>query len=147
MTWGYILKPRLDKNDIVYIKKLLHEIEVALDVIDRVIRKKRLRIDDKYALRYAIVEIVESLALISQRIAHAMDYPLEGYIEAMRFYSKANVLDEDIVNGLVRLARLRNLIIHRYWEVDDNRIVVEARDNGLEVIRRALDGIRRFIEG
>ena len=141
------MRTGLSIDDIVYIKKLLHEIEEALGVIEKVVRRKRLRIDDKYALRYAIVEIVESLALISQRIARAMDYPLEGYIEAMKFYSKAHILDEDIVKGLVRLARLRNLIIHRYWEIDDNRIVAEARGSGLEIIRRALDGIRRFIEG
>jgi len=141
------LRTGLSIDDIVYIKKLLHEIEEALGVIEKVVRRKRLRINDKYALRYAIVEIVESLALISQRIARAMDYPLEGYIEAMKFYSKAHILDEDIVKGLVRLARLRNLIIHRYWEIDDNRIVAEARGSGLEIIRRALDGIRRFIEG
>jgi len=141
------LRTGLGIDDIVYIKKLLHEIDEALGVIEKVIRRKRLRINDKYALRYAIVEIVESLALISQRIARAMDYPLEGYVEAMKFYSKAHILDEDIVKSLVRLARLRNLIIHRYWEIDDNRIVAEARGSGLEVIRRALDGIRRFIEG
>jgi len=144
---GLRLRTGLSIDDIVYIKKLLHEIEEALGVIEKVVRRKRLRINDKYALRYAIVEIVESLALISQRIARAMDYPLEGYIEAMKFYSKAHILDEDIVKGLVRLARLRNLIIHRYWEIDDNRIVAEARGSGLEIIRRALDGIRRFIEG
>jgi len=144
---GLRLRTGLSIDDIVYIKKLLHEIDEALGVIEKVVRRKRLRINDKYALRYAIVEIVESLALISQRIARAMDYPLEGYIEAMKFYSKAHILDEDIVKGLVRLARLRNLIIHRYWEIDDNRIVAEARGSGLEVIRRALDGIRRFIEG
>lgn len=141
------MRPGLGIDDIVYIKKLLHEIEEALGVIEKVVRRKRLRINDKYALRYAIVEIVESLALISQRIARAMDYPLEGYVEAMKFYSKVHILDEDIVKGLVRLARLRNLIIHRYWEIDDNRIVAEARGSGLEIIRRALDGIRRFIEG
>lgn len=141
------MRTGLGIDDIVYIKKLLHEIEEALGVIEKVVRRKRLRINDKYALRYAIVEIVESLALISQRIARAMDYPLEGYVEAMKFYSKAHILDEDIVKGLVRLARLRNLIIHRYWEIDDNRIVAEARGSGLEIIRRALDGIRRFIEG
>ncbi len=141
------MRTGLGIDDIVYIKKLLHEIDEALGVIEKVIRRKRLRINDKYALRYAIVEIVESLALISQRIARAMDYPLEGYVEAMKFYSKAHILDEDIVKSLVRLARLRNLIIHRYWEIDDNRIVAEARGSGLEVIRRALDGIRRFIEG
>ena len=60
---------------------------------------------------------------------------------------KTLALDEDIVKSLVRLARLRNLIIHRYWEIDDSRIVAEVKGSGLEIIRRALDGIRRFIEG
>ncbi len=141
------MRTSLNNDDIFFIKKLLHEVKVSLDVIERIVRKRRVRIDDKYALRYAIIEIVESLALIAHRIARTMDYPLEGYIEAMRFFHNAGVLDEYVANGLVRLARLRNLLVHRYWEVDDNRIIRETRGNGLEVIRRAINGIHRYIEG
>jgi len=50
-----------------------------------IVRKRRVRIDDKYALRYAVIEIIESLALIAHRIAHTMDYPLDEYVKAMRF--------------------------------------------------------------
>ncbi len=65
----------------------------------------------------------------------------------MKFYYKAGIVDEYTANELIKLAKLRNLIVHRYREVDNNRVLEEARRGGIEVIRRVLDGIRRFIEG
>jgi len=34
-----------------------------------------------------------------------------------------------------KLVGLRNLLVHRYWEVDDSRIYKEARREELEVIK------------
>lgn len=48
---------------------------------------------------------------------------------------------------LVKLARLRNLLVHRYWIVDDERMISEARSGGLHAIRAAIDDIRGFTEG
>ncbi len=138
------IKPRDD--DITYIKRILHELYNAFNVVKEILSRDRLSISDRYAMRYAIIEIVESLALIAHRLAKNIDYPLEGYVDAMKFYAKHGILDNEAVNNLVRLVRLRNLLVHRYREIDDNRIIMEARNNGLETIRRALDGIRRFIE-
>ncbi len=138
---------RLSRDGVVYIKRPLYDIEASLGVIEEVVFKEEASLVDRYALRYAIVEIVESLAAISHCIARAMGYPLEGYVDSMRFFSRAGVLDRDVVEGLVRLVRLRNIIVHRYWEVDDRRVMEEARSGGLEVIKRAIDGIHRFIEG
>jgi len=44
------------------------------------------------------------------------------------------------------VARLRNLLVHRYWVVDDIRVLKEARENGVETVREVLRNIRRLIE-
>jgi uncharacterized protein YutE (UPF0331/DUF86 family) len=43
-----------------------------------------------------------------------------------------------------RLTRLRNLIIHRYWEVDDFRIYREARESGLGMIERFMEEVEKY---
>jgi uncharacterized protein YutE (UPF0331/DUF86 family) len=37
-----------------------------------------------------------------------------------------------------RFAGLRNLLVHRYWEVDDARLYRELKEGGLEALRRFL---------
>lgn len=71
---------------------------------------------------------------------------MEGYVDAMRLLAQLGVTDTATGECLVRLARLRNLVVHRYWDVVDELIVEEARRNGLECIRVALRGLRRLAE-
>ncbi len=74
-----------------------------------------------------------------------MGYPVEGYSDAMRFYARMGIVDANTAEKLVRLAKLRNLLVHRYWVVDDERIVREARGNGIECIRRVLHALKGLL--
>ena len=87
------------------------------------------------------------MATIASRIAEDHGAVIEGYVEAMKFLSRIRVVEPEVGEKLVKLARLRNLLVHRYWIVDDERIVREAKGNGIETIREAIRGIRRLIEG
>ncbi len=138
---------QLSDEDKVFIKRLLQDIEEALRVLVDKASLDKPGVDDLFALRYSIIEIVESLAVVSTHIAQSLGYSLEGYVEAMRFLSRQGIVDLDVGERLVRLARLRNILIHRYWVVDDYRVIREARENGIECIRRALNGLYRLIEG
>ncbi|MDK2384226.1 MAG: DUF86 domain-containing protein [Candidatus Korarchaeota archaeon] len=46
---------------------------------------------------------------------------------------------------MARLASLRNMVIHRYWEVDDLRIYREARSGGLEAIRSFAREVKAYL--
>lgn len=48
---------------------------------------------------------------------------------------------EDIEN----LAKLRNLIIHRYWEIDNSRIYKEAKGNGLKVVEDFVKEVEEYV--
>ena len=54
------------------------------------------------------------------------------------------VLSRDVGEGMVRLARLRNLIEHRYWEVDDARLYREVREEGIGLVRRFIGEVERY---
>jgi len=89
---------------------------------------------------------VESLATVALRMAETYGTVVEGYVEAMRFLVRVNIVKPELGGKLVRLARLRNLLVHRYWVVDDSRVLKEARENGVETVREVLRNIRRLIE-
>ena len=46
----------------------------------------------------------------------------------MKFLLRLNIVNSEIGEKLVKLARLRNLLVHRYWIIDDERILKEARE-------------------
>ncbi len=137
----------LSGDDKVFIRRVLKDIETAYKVLVSEVESKDLDIRDFFTIRYCIIVIVESIATIASRIAGRMGYVIEGYVESIKFLVKQGIIDSDLGDRLTRLARLRNLLVHRYWEIDDRRIVEEARSNGLEAIKRVLDVFSKLIEG
>ena len=61
--------------------------------------------------------------------------------------ARRGVISGETLEGMVRLVGLRNLIVHRYWDVDDFRILLEARSSGLRVVERFVEEMGRFVEG
>ncbi len=134
-------------EDRVLIRKLLYEVEEALKVLKSRVDKGVRDLGDAFAVRYAIIQIVESLAIISSKLAEVHGAVIEGYVEAMKFLSRLGIVNSEAGEVLVRLARLRNLLVHRYWVIDDGRIIKEARESGIRAIEVAVEGVRRLLEG
>jgi len=137
---------KLSEEEKALIRKLIYDVEEALSVLEHYVKAGIGGLSDAYAVRYALIQIVESLATVASRMAETYGTVVEGYVEAMRFLVRVNIVKPELGEKLVRLARLRNLLVHRYWVVDDNRVLKEARENGVETIREVLRNIRRLIE-
>ncbi len=45
---------------------------------------------------------------------------------------------------MIRFVRLRNLIVHRYWEVDDARMYKEIKEEGFRIVRRFIEEVESF---
>lgn len=43
-----------------------------------------------------------------------------------------------------RFVGLRNLIVHRYWEVDDERMYKELKEEGLRRVREYLESVAKY---
>lgn len=46
---------------------------------------------------------------------------------------------------LIRMARFRNLLVHRYWEIDHERVLLYAREN-LDDLEAFLFQVKAFLE-
>ncbi len=69
-----------------------------------------------------------------------------SYREAFLKLARRGVISAETLEGMTRLVGLGNMIVHRYWEVDDARILREARGGGLRVLERFLEEVSRFAE-
>ena len=136
----------LDEATRRLLRRAIADASEALEVLAEKAELETLSTSDRFALRYAIVQIVEALAVAASRLGSLHGIAVEGYVDAMRLLAQLGVTDTATGECLVRLARLRNLVVHRYWDVVDGLIVEEARRNGLECIRVALRDLRRLAE-
>jgi len=136
--------------DVDRIERLLTDIEESLNIARSIVAlgygEFMRDVRNRYTLRMAIVEVVEaatSLGLILLRSAGVSR--VESYAQVFRRLVERGVLSPRVGGEMERLARLRNLIVHRYWEVDDSRIYREARGNGLRVIEEFLREVREYV--
>jgi len=90
-----------------------------------------------------IVEIVEAIVDIGLLLVRG---EVETYAQVIDRLLKMGVISVSTADSLKSLVRLRNLIVHRYWEVDDLRIYREARSGGLDSIEGFIREIREAAE-
>ncbi len=68
-----------------------------------------------------------------------------GYRESFSELYRKGVVRPSVGTKVERLASLRNMLVHRYWEVDNLRLYEEARGGGIEAIESFLEEVRAYI--
>ncbi|MEX2706816.1 MAG: DUF86 domain-containing protein [Candidatus Freyrarchaeum guaymaensis] len=104
---------------------------------------------NRYTLRLAILEIVEAAISMGLHILREKQEAekIESYSETIEKLVEVGVVSAEVGDEVAKLVGLRNLIAHRYWEVDDSRIYREARGSGLEIIKRFVREVEERVLG
>lgn len=103
-----------------------------------------------YSLRYLLIEAVEAMANICNHIlARVAGQVPKGYPDCFEKLSDAKIITRELGDKLKKAASLRNVIIHKYWQIDDNKIFQSAKENISdfeEFLRQINEFIKRSIE-
>jgi uncharacterized protein YutE (UPF0331/DUF86 family) len=67
--------------------------------------------------------------LCAHILARAAQKAPASFAECMEGLQELGVVDEALAGQLTRMARFRNLVVHRYWQVDPSRVLTYAREN------------------
>jgi uncharacterized protein YutE (UPF0331/DUF86 family) len=97
--------------------------------------------DERYlysVMHLLLVAIEATAALCSHAVARLARQTPASYAECFETLQSLHVVDDELARRLVLMARFRNILVHRYWEVDDARVLDYARHN--------LDDFERFLE-
>jgi len=123
-------------------------IEGKFDIIDRNLsflgEIKRLSLEqflesyrDVQAAKYSLLEIVEACIDIANYIISVRGFRrAEEYSEMFKVLKEEGVIGKGLATKLEDMARFRNLLVHRYGEVDNRRV--------LEIIKYNLKDIEEF---
>jgi uncharacterized protein YutE (UPF0331/DUF86 family) len=99
-----------------------------------------------YALRYLLIEAVEAMANICNHILTRVTSQVpKGYPDCFEKLSEAGIITRGLGEKLRKLASLRNILIHKYWEIDDQKIFRSAKEN-IEDFEQYLREINQFIK-
>jgi len=80
------------------------------------------------AVKYLFVTAIESCVDVAQHIAASERFPApDSNAGAMRLLGERGVVDADLAHSLARAVGFRNVLVHRYVEVDD-AVVLTALD-------------------
>lgn len=103
------------------------EIKSIIDVEEQVFLGDKKSI---YSLRYLLIQAVETTASICNHILTRVKGMVpRGYPDCFEKLADAGIIPQELGNKLKKLASLRNIIIHKYWVIDDRKIFMSVKEN------------------
>lgn len=90
---------------------------------------------------YLLLALEDAFSLCQQVVASTGGTAPSSYAECFETLHQIGVIERSLSERLRAMARFRNLLLHRYWEVDDQRVLEIARNdlNDLQLLIGALD--------
>lgn len=114
------------KIDKVKISRFLMEITKNSFDLKELIERNRLitgSIELK-AVKYILIELAEAVSNTLQHIlAKDKGIPVSGYIDTIVRGFKSGIITEELFNKLKPFLDFRNSLVHRYWIIDDTRLI------------------------
>jgi len=134
----------LDKN---YVRRLIADIEEAMEIVLEDLSKPFNSISraEKSEVRYYLIVMVEALVALCYHLSRrAYNITPGSSIEAFKVLMDRGLLTSEEFDDFAKLARLRNLLVHRYWIIDDRRIYYEVKKN-FKHVKNFIEKIRRVL--
>lgn len=113
------------------VKLRIKEVEETIKDLIRLVSKpfSSLSVDELNSMKYNIIVLVEALVALCIHVAREQyNYTPRTYTDAVRYILERIGLTE-CVEDLVVLVRLRNLLIHRYWIIDDHKVYASVKED------------------
>jgi uncharacterized protein YutE (UPF0331/DUF86 family) len=122
------------------LSRALRDLERSVHFIEQILNHSldEFLNDDEavYTLRYAVIEAVEAAVQIGLILLRETGARPASFGEVFQMLCERGIIPRDLAAAMRRFAGLRNLLVHRYWEVDDTRLCRELREEGLKTLRR-----------
>jgi len=83
-----------------------------------------------YTVLHLLLIAIEAIAAVCSHIlAKTAHKAPSSYSDCFEGLENLGILDRNLTGRLIRMARFRNLLVHRYWEIDPQRVLLYAREN------------------
>lgn len=98
------------------------------------------------AIKHSLQEAIEACVDIANHIISAKGFRrAETYSEMFEILRKQKILSEELGGNLTKMAKFRNLIVHRYGDIDNERVYMILQEN-LKDIKDFVKEIENFLK-
>lgn len=88
-----------------------------------------------YAVKFLLFQAMEAIGSICVHVlAKRFQVAVSNYATCFQELEQRDVLSEELSRKLRKMIRFRNIMVHRYWEVDDQRVLDYARHDVQDMI-------------
>jgi uncharacterized protein YutE (UPF0331/DUF86 family) len=140
---------RLSLSDREVIESRIRDVNDALQLLSHLMLRgfEELSVHEKLSMRYLVIQLVEASASICVRVLISLyNESIESYAQCFYRVAAKGVIPGDLAHRLASAARLRNLLVHRYWAISDRR-VYESVKEGLRDFENYIRYVKLLLEG
>jgi uncharacterized protein YutE (UPF0331/DUF86 family) len=135
------------KSDPVRIKSYLAEIRRNSLELGKLIDQNELTPDSiaLKAAKYILIELAEATSNTIQHIlAKEKGVAVSGYIDTVVKGNEYGILSEELFQRLKPFFDFRNSLIHRYWSIDEDRLIENIK-NGRKDFDRFIEEVEAYM--
>jgi uncharacterized protein YutE (UPF0331/DUF86 family) len=96
--------------------------------------------------KYNFIVAIEAIIDICNRIIskRKLGYP-QDYSDVIKLMSQEGVLEGDLVGRLVEMVKFRNMLVHLYWKIENDRLYQYLKEN-LGDFEAFKEAIRKYLK-
>ena len=135
------------KIDPIRIKNYLAEIRRNSEALQQLLDQNEIVPDSVplKAAKYILIELAEAMSNTIQHIlAKKMGMAVSGYIDTVVKAHDNGIISDDLFQRLKPFFDFRNSLIHRYWIIDDQRLISNIQ-SGRNDFDRFLEEIEAYL--
>lgn len=92
----------------------------------------------RYAAKYLLITAIEEAFSVCNHITTRKGRIPHSYSECFLHLADLGVIDGELAERLVQMAKFRNMLVHIYWRIDDERV--------FRIISENIADLENFIE-
>jgi len=131
-----------------HVEARIREINDAVQMLRGLTAKGfgELTVHERLSMRYLVIQLVEAASSICMHLLLSVfNERAEGFPECFARLGVKGVIPGDLASRLSSAARLRNLLVHRYWVIVDEK-VYESVKRELKDFEGFTLRVREFLE-
>jgi len=136
------------KVDEIRIKNYLSEIRRNSLALRQLLDQNELAPDSVAlkAAKYILIELAEAMSNTIQHIlAKDKGVAVSGYVDAVATAFENGLFDKNLFDRLKPFFDFRNSLVHRYWRIDDRRLIDNIR-NGKDDFDLFISQVEAYLE-
>ena len=127
------------------VREINDAVELLRDLVSK--RFEELTVHERLSMRYLVIQLVEAASSICLHLlAELFGERADSFPGCFVRLGERELLPRGLASRLASAARLRNLLVHRYWVVDDER-VYESVKGGLRDFEEFVELVRERLRG